>query len=64
MKYVKVPQQDIDLVEEARKNIHNIIQGLNIPEIEKAWLVSRVIEEVTGKMFKLTHRKYKKVVLF
>lgn len=50
-----IPKADIKELEQARKYLHELIE-INYPA-----LMTRLVFNVTGKMYDLTHRKYKEI---
>lgn len=62
MKIVKVPQNDIDMLEITRKDIWTIIDGIENGTIKPHQAANFMIG-CTTPLYKLTHRKYKETFL-
>lgn len=64
MKYVLVPQEDIDRIERARIKLHEITEKMHGTKQDiyfQNWYVC--IPDISEPMWHLTHRKYKESLL-
>jgi len=51
-KHVIIPQSDIDSLENARKDLHDLLSGT---------CYSPLVFKITSVMYKITHRRYKEI---
>jgi len=58
MEYYLVPKEDIERLEEARLNMHYIMDNNNINTLNAV----DVIFNVTSKIYNVTHKNYKKTI--